>query len=69
MALRRVFICVVLGCMLSAAAGFSVIPNGNNVQQSTTALDMFGSLADAFKNDDSLGARQNAGLKGVSSLT
>jgi hypothetical protein len=28
-----------------------------------TQLYMFGGLKDAFKNDDSLGARENAGLK------
>lgn len=30
---------------------------------SSTSLDLFGGLKDAFKNDESLGTRENAGLK------
>ena len=33
------------------------------VPTTTTACHMFGGLKDAFKNDDSLGPQQNAGLK------
>jgi len=53
--------------MLLAAPslGFSVVPSSSKSAVSTSSLAGFGkAFGDAFKNDDSLGKADNAGLKG-----
>ena len=64
-------VATVLLCATAPVHGFTVGPASGNVvstqqQQSSTTLALFGGLADALKNDDSLGKRENAGLKNVS---
>mmetsp|Transcript_25840 Transcript_25840/g.43952 ORF Transcript_25840/g.43952 Transcript_25840/m.43952 type:complete len:137 (-) Transcript_25840:1081-1491(-) len=61
---RSLLVCVVVACMVSVTAGFAVVPQSKVRQSTTTELNIFGNLGDAFKNDDTLGARENAGLKG-----
>jgi ferredoxin len=64
MTLPRVSILVSLAVVLSL-----VVPSSSfwvsqaPLRPSSTVLSLFGGLKDAFKNDDSLSARQNAGLK------
>mmetsp|Transcript_42917 Transcript_42917/g.63669 ORF Transcript_42917/g.63669 Transcript_42917/m.63669 type:complete len:138 (-) Transcript_42917:92-505(-) len=59
---------VVLALLVASIAAFGVVrPRTSAVvgaQRTNTALDLFGKLGDAFKNDDSLGKAENAGLSG-----
>lgn len=61
-------IATILFCIVSQCRGFGIARPSTNYQQSSirpsaTELHFFGNLGDAFKNDDSLGKPQNAGLK------
>ena len=47
----------------TSVSAFANLPPKSISVGSTTSLNMFGKLGDAFKNDDSLGKAQNAGLK------
>ncbi|KAL3792646.1 hypothetical protein ACHAW5_005100 [Stephanodiscus triporus] len=51
----------------SSSSAFTAAPRTNNAHsRKATQLDMFGNgLKNAFSNDDSLGKRENAGLKKV----
>ena len=51
--------------MFSSVESFTVGESG----RTSSALNIFGNLAGAFANDDSLGERENAGIKGVSEKT
>ena len=53
-----------LATLVAQSHAFCVIPI--YAVQPITTLNLFGNLGDAFKNDDSLGKKENAGLKGVS---
>mmetsp|Transcript_1911 Transcript_1911/g.2652 ORF Transcript_1911/g.2652 Transcript_1911/m.2652 type:complete len:135 (+) Transcript_1911:139-543(+) len=59
----RLYFCFIACLLAHNAAAFKFGP-----QQSITNIDsklhLFGGLADAFKNDDSLGERKNEGLSG-----
>ena len=52
---------------ISSSSAFTAAPRTNNAHSIiATQLDMFGNgLKNAFSNDDSLGKRENAGLKKV----
>eukprot|EP00522_Entomoneis_paludosa_P017936 CAMPEP_0172441358 /NCGR_PEP_ID=MMETSP1065-20121228/1898_1 /TAXON_ID=265537 /ORGANISM="Amphiprora paludosa, Strain CCMP125" /LENGTH=134 /DNA_ID=CAMNT_0013190671 /DNA_START=52 /DNA_END=456 /DNA_ORIENTATION=+ len=58
------FLSTVILLCLSLALPSSAFVVQSRKSLSTTNLHLFGGLADAFKNDDSLGQRENAGLKG-----
>lgn len=59
-----IFVSVVLAALTAQSSAFCVLPN--HVARPSTFMNLFGNLGDAFKNDDSLGKKENAGLKGVS---
>ena len=64
-AIWSAFLLVVLNACGSVLS-FTVRPQSLNTfagEQVSSGLQMFKGLTDAFKNDDSLGARENAGLK------
>ena len=60
-------ITTIVALMLWAAStktsAFSVQPTTTGTRSEATRLYFFGGLKDAFKNDESLGPAQNAGLK------
>lgn len=56
------FVALVVALVPKETGAFSVLPTCRG-QRIATELDMFGGFKDAFKNDESLGVRQNAGLK------
>ena len=57
------FAFLILALVQAASALLAVQPRRAIAQRSgSPAMGLFGGLADAFKNDDSLGARENAGL-------
>ena len=54
---------VAAALLLSTAANAFVPATTRTTQTTSTSLNIFGGLAGAFANDDSLGKAQNAGLK------
>ena len=59
--IQKILSALLVACALQTTSAF-MTPSGSRVSCSTE-LHFFGGLADAFKNDDSLGDRENAGLK------
>jgi ferredoxin len=65
---RYTLVVALVALLLAAPSlGFSVVPATTSESAvSSTSLNVFGkAFGDAFKNDDSLGKAENAGLKGV----
>ena len=54
----------VLVALLALASGCNAFSVQSPSRPSTTSLNLFGGLADAFKNDDTLSKPKNAGLSG-----
>uniref|UniRef100_A0A7S2HL78 2Fe-2S ferredoxin-type domain-containing protein n=1 Tax=Helicotheca tamesis TaxID=374047 RepID=A0A7S2HL78_9STRA len=62
---RSSIIFITIAVLVACASGFGVTtPRSSSGLSSSTSLNIFGGLKGAFANDDSLGAVENAGLKG-----
>ena len=63
MSARRICSVVLLALLFGDTSSFTIVSSGK--QSSTgSALHLFGGLKGAFSNDDSLGKREDAGIKG-----
>jgi hypothetical protein len=63
---RSSFATIIISLLaFQSADAFTVMPQQGiaTVAPSSTRLELFGGLKDAFKNDDKLGTAENAGLK------
>ncbi|KAL7525807.1 LOW QUALITY PROTEIN: hypothetical protein ACHAXR_001169 [Thalassiosira sp. AJA248-18] len=65
--IRQAALAVAFAFFLSTPVAHSFVPSISSQTQSspttsTTSINIFGGLADAFSNDDSLGKAKNAGL-------
>ena len=58
-----VLILTAVASLFSGTSAFGVVPNQGPISTKTT-LHLFGGLKGAFTNDDSLGKREDAGIKG-----
>mmetsp|Transcript_14280 Transcript_14280/g.30492 ORF Transcript_14280/g.30492 Transcript_14280/m.30492 type:complete len:144 (-) Transcript_14280:299-730(-) len=61
---RKASLAVAFALILSYAPAHSFVPvtPSSSTTSTSTSINIFGGLADAFKSDDSLGKAQNAGL-------